>query len=97
MAKVTANVLLTNPETHQTVSLLAGDDVPAWATGMVGEHLIGSASDESKDASLPEGEPSEDWKGDQLKAYAEAHNVDLGSAKTKAEIVAAIDSASDES
>lgn len=40
---------------------------------------------------IPEGEPSTDWKGDQLKAYAEKHEVDLGSAKTKPEIVAALE------
>ena len=42
---------------------------------------------------IPEGAPSVDWKGDQLKAYAERQAIDLGSAKSKPEIVAAIESA----
>ena len=46
-----------------------------------------------KAVEIPEGAPSTDWKGDQLKAYAEKHEVDLGSAKTKPEIVKAIEDA----
>ncbi|HEY1176481.1 MAG TPA: hypothetical protein VGF17_10010 [Phytomonospora sp.] len=42
----------------------------------------------------PEGEPSEDWKGDQLDAYASEKGVDLSGAKTKADKVAAIQAAS---
>lgn len=42
---------------------------------------------------VPDGKPSTDWKGDQLKAYAEKHSLDLGSAKTKPELVAAIEKA----
>lgn len=39
---------------------------------------------------FPEGDPSEDWKGAQLDAYAQAKGVDLKGAATKAEKVAAI-------
>lgn len=42
---------------------------------------------------VPEGKPSTEWKGDQLKAYAEKHGLELGSAKTKPEFVAAIEKA----
>lgn len=42
---------------------------------------------------IPEGKPSTEWKGDQLKAYAEKHALDLGSAKNKPEMVAAIEKA----
>lgn len=42
---------------------------------------------------IPDGKPSTDWKGDQLKAYAGQHEIDLGSAKSKAEIVEAIETA----
>ncbi|GLU91344.1 hypothetical protein [Agromyces sp. NBRC 114283] len=42
---------------------------------------------------VPEGKPSTDWKVDQLKAYAEKHELDLGSAKSKPELVAAIEKA----
>lgn len=46
--------------------------------------------------SIPDGKPSTEWKGDQLKAYAEKHSLDLGSAKTKPEMVAAIEKAETE-
>ena len=47
----------------------------------------------AKTVEIPEGAPSEEWKVDQLKAYAEKHDLDLGSAKTKPEMVAAIKAA----
>lgn len=39
---------------------------------------------------FPEGVPAKAWKVDELKAYAAAHEVDLGEAKTKDEILAAL-------
>ena len=39
---------------------------------------------------IPEGVPSEDWKVDQLLAYAEENSIDLGDAKKKADIVAVL-------
>lgn len=48
---------------------------------------------EAKTVEIPEGAPSTDWKADQLKAYAEKHDVDLGSAKAKPEIVKTIEEA----
>lgn len=44
-------------------------------------------------AAYPDGEPSETWKVDELKAYAADNAVDLGGATVKAEILAAIQSA----
>jgi hypothetical protein len=38
----------------------------------------------------PDGDPVEDWKGDELDAYAAAKNVDISSAKNKAEKAAAL-------
>ncbi|GGD33119.1 hypothetical protein GCM10010915_11880 [Microbacterium faecale] len=46
-----------------------------------------------KAVEIPEGEPTADWTAAQLKAYAEKHEVDLGQAKTKPEIVEAIEKA----
>lgn len=43
------------------------------------------------DAPYPAGDPTDDWKGQQLEAYADAHQVDLtGSKGSKAQMVAAI-------
>jgi len=38
----------------------------------------------------PDGDPSEDWKGDELDAYAAAKTVDISAAKNKAEKAAAL-------
>ncbi|ERG63533.1 hypothetical protein L332_03585 [Agrococcus pavilionensis RW1] len=50
-----------------------------------------AADGESRD--FPEGEPSEEWKVDELKAYAAAREVDLGGATKKADMLAAIEAA----
>lgn len=39
---------------------------------------------------VPEGKPDESWKVPELKAYAAEHDIDLGDAKKKDEILAAI-------
>jgi len=39
---------------------------------------------------LPEGEPDDSWKNDQIKAWAAAHDVDLGGATNKGDMLAAI-------
>ncbi|MCI2959546.1 hypothetical protein MN032_17815 [Agromyces atrinae] len=44
----------------------------------------------AKVVEIPEGTPSEEWTADQLKAYAAKHEIDLGSAKKKPEMVQAI-------
>ncbi|MFK5689596.1 hypothetical protein ACI3EY_08005 [Ornithinimicrobium sp. LYQ92] len=45
---------------------------------------------EPQEVQIPDGDPSEDWKGEQLKAYAEKHGVDLAGATVKAAMVEAI-------
>lgn len=45
-------------------------------------------------AGYPDGAPTDDWTGDELRAYATDHGVDLpGSARTKAAMVKAIEDA----
>lgn len=44
----------------------------------------------------PSGEPSESWKNDEIKAWAEAQGVDLGGATKKADMLAAIQAADTE-
>lgn len=46
---------------------------------------------------LPEGEPNEKWKVDQLVAYAAEKEIDLGEAKKKDDILAAIELAAEAS
>lgn len=45
---------------------------------------------ETVEPDFPEGDPSEEWTAKQLDAYAAAEGLDIGSAKTKPEKVAAI-------
>lgn len=39
---------------------------------------------------IPEGDPAASWKVPQLKAYAVEHDIDLGDAKSKPDILAAL-------
>ena len=40
MPKLKENTLLTKPGTVDLVSLSAGEDVPDWAVGLIGDHLV---------------------------------------------------------
>ena len=40
MPKLKENTLLTKPGTLDLVSLSAGEDVPDWADGLIGDHLV---------------------------------------------------------
>jgi len=68
------------------VTLKAGDDVPKGV--VVDEHL--TEGGESTAVTIPDGEPSEEWKAAELTAYAEREGIDLAGATKKADVVAAI-------
>lgn len=72
-------------------------DVPADAAKQITNPKAwegGNAPDAEPDGpAYPDGEPSEDWTGKQLDAYAADKTVDLAGASTKAEKVAAIQAA----
>ena len=78
------------------IALKAGDPVPEGVT--LGDHVLDQAADDDPDEAfiplakpqLPEGDPSEAWKVDELKAFAEQRNIDLGEATKKADILAVI-------
>lgn len=40
MPKLSANTILQEPGTFQPTVLYAGDEVPDWATGLLGDHLL---------------------------------------------------------
>ena len=44
MPKLKENTLLTKPGTLDLVSLSAGEDVPDWAVGLIGDHLVERAT-----------------------------------------------------
>ena len=70
-------------------------DVPADVAKKITNPDVWADGDES--AAYPDGEPSEDWRGAELDAYAAENGVDLSSAKTKAEKVAALAASADQS
>lgn len=46
MAKLSGNTIVAHAKTGEPVVLLAGEDVPDWADGLIGDHLIEGAGDE---------------------------------------------------
>lgn len=40
MAKLNANTTLVHPATIEVTTLAAGEEVPDWAEGLVGDHLV---------------------------------------------------------
>jgi hypothetical protein len=62
------------------------DTVPEWAEKAITNPDVWAEAPESDE--LPEGDIDDKWTVKQLKAYAEAESIDLGDAKTKAEILA---------
>lgn len=62
MARLTENTLVTRPDTLDLVSLFAGDELPEWAVGMVGDHILrddpdddGGDPDDSNGGGDPDG------------------------------------------
>ena len=40
MAKLNANTTVMRPDTLAVVTLAEGDEVPDWADGLIGDHLV---------------------------------------------------------
>ena len=83
--KVTANTMLRDPSTGDLVSVAAGEDVPQWADGLVGAHLLDAPVEPEK-----VDEPDESWTVADLRTYAKRNGVDLEGATAKADILDAI-------
>ena len=83
--KVTANTLLRDPSTGDLVSVASGEDVPEWAVGLVGAHLLDTPTESEK-----ADQPDESWTVADLRDYAKAHDIDLEGATVKADILDAI-------
>lgn len=54
------------------------------------ETVLAEGTSAVAEPELPEGEPDESWKNDQIKEWAEAHNVDLAGATKKDDMLAVI-------
>ena len=71
------------------------DAVPEWAEKAITNPDVWAEAPASADAGdesdeLPEGDITDEWTVKQLKAHAKAENIDLGEAKTKADILSKI-------
>ena len=70
------------------------DTVPAWAEKAITNPDVWAEKPESDEGGdgdgFPEGDITEEWTVKQLKAYAKSENIDLGDAKNKTEILAAL-------
>lgn len=73
--------------------LFAGDIVPEGVADEQIERLLERGlieKVESDEVELPEGDPNDKWTGPQLKKYATDNGIDIGAAKNKADVLAAI-------
>ena len=59
-------------------------------SGLVKEIVPKQSADDDNATDVPEGDPAETWTVKQLKAYADAKGIDLGDAKSKPEVFAAV-------
>ena len=85
MARLLGNTVLRDPSTGDLVSVAAGEDVPQWAEGLVGAHLLDTPPESEK-----ADQPDESWTVADLRDYAKAHDIDLEGAPVKADILDAI-------
>ena len=89
--KLRYTLVVRHPDTDAPTALLAGEEVPEWATKLVhADDLVGA---EDEGPAYPEGDPSTEWTGKQLEAYAVDKGYDLAGASSKADKVAAIEAA----
>ena len=66
------------------------DTVPEWAEKAITNPSVWAEAPESEEDGddFPEGDVTDKWTVNQLNAYAKSENIDLGDAKSKAEILA---------
>jgi len=92
---VKSPLVIAKAEDGSDVYLYRGAPVPSHIDSkeiarLVEGGFIEEVTAEKAEPEFPEGPPSESWKGEQLKAYAKANEIDLGGATNKADMVAAI-------
>lgn len=67
------------------------DTVPEWAEELItNPDVWDEKPTEPESDGFPEGDIDDTWTVKQLKAYAESEGIDLGDAKTKADILSKI-------
>lgn len=87
------------------VDLARGQELPEWAEGLVGDHLLSDAppaaqtvkaetvvapaGDEPADDADASEVPDGSWTNQRIRKYAEDNGIDLGGATTKVDMLAA--------
>lgn len=92
---LTANVVLTNPETGLSAFLAEGADLPEWAVGVVGDHVLADDS-ESDPVSGDLEAPPTSGPGSGVAAwrtFAEAVGVDVDKDASRDDVIDALKAA----
>ncbi|WP_144836015.1 Rho termination factor N-terminal domain-containing protein [Kocuria rosea] len=100
-AKLAFTVTVKDPKTREIVSFGPDDELPAWAEEQItfeGAYVPSSRQGKQEE---PPFDPADDLgddqlpnlKVDQLKAYADAHGVEVAASAKKDELIAAITAA----
>ena len=82
------------PEAIRTT--IGGFVAPVDVVSRYEESLGAEPEDEAEGAAEDADYPDATWKNDQIKAWADAHDVDLGESRKKADMLAAISTADKE-
>lgn len=85
MTRLLENTVVVGPGMVGPVPLMAGTELPEWADGLVGPHLLDTPTESEK-----ADQPDESWTVADLRDYAKAHDIDLEGATVKADILDAI-------
>lgn len=103
MPRLTAGVVLRRPDTGERVFLPTGSDLPEWASGLVGPHVLDGATTTERPPAEPAA-PKPDGPKPPPKAgsgsgrakwaeYAAAHGVEVTDDMSRDEIVDAVEAA----
>lgn len=104
-SRATAEALLAaaakvNIDPHEVRTTIRGYVVPDAVAAEYKKMLSGKSEpvseEPAEEVELSDDSPSESWKNDEIKSWAEAQGVDLGGATKKADMLAAIQAAGTE-
>ena len=110
MAKILALTVVQHPSEYTPVVLRPGDDLPSWASKLVtnpevvdqpeasGAEGTGEQTEPGSESSNNEDEPSRpdsSWKNDDIRDFAEEHQIDLMETNTKADMLELINNVLD--
>jgi hypothetical protein len=91
MPKLIGNTIVRRSVEESPVVLRAGDELPSWASGLVGDHLLDRGAESAADGPPPKGGAGSGK--DAWAAYAAARGVAVAEDATRDEIVAALEDA----